>query len=105
MNKTFYVVIPLIYNAGKTGLVTKFMNLLSPSREITITQTDFQKSREELFKRVNQVTSTLGGMGLKSITLSTEELIELMYNSYNLDTASPIKIKSVDDLDLAQANQ
>jgi len=44
-------------------------------------------------------------MGLKTIVLNTEELVELMYNSYNLSTASPIKIKSVGDLDLAGTNE
>lgn len=56
-------------------------------------------------KRINQVAGAMGGMGLKSIQLNTEELVELMYNSYNLNTATPIKIKSVDDLDLSPANQ
>ncbi len=105
MNKTFYVVVPLTSAAGKTTLMTKFMNLLSPAREVSIKQTDFDRSREELMKRINQVAGAMGGMGLKSIQLNTEELVELMYNSYNLNTATPIKIKSVDDLDLSPANQ
>ncbi|OGE88101.1 MAG: hypothetical protein A3J07_02065 [Candidatus Doudnabacteria bacterium RIFCSPLOWO2_02_FULL_49_13] len=101
MNKTFYVIIPLIAGGGKTGFMSKIMNLLSPAREISVKQTDFDKSREELMKRVSQVAGAMGGMSLKSLVLSTEELVELMYNSYNLNTASPIKIKSIGDLDLS----
>ncbi len=101
MNKTFYVIVPLTTSAVKSGFMSKISNLLSPSREITLHESSFEVSREELSKRVNQVSSGLGGMGLKTIVLETEELVELMYNSYNLNTASPIKIKSVGDLDLA----
>ncbi len=100
MNKTFYIIIPLSTAAQKTGFLSKVSNLFSPAREITLHQSDFERNREELSKRIQQVSSSLAGMGLKTIGLATEELVELMYNSYNLDTASPIKIKSVDELDL-----
>ncbi len=103
MNKTFYIIVPLSTAAQKTGFFSKFSNLFSPAREITLHQSEFDRNREELSKRIQQVTSGLGGMGLKTIALATEELIELMYNSYNLDMASPIKIKSVDELDLRSA--
>lgn len=100
MNKTFYVVIPLTTAAMKTGFLSKFNNLFSPAAEISVHQSDFETAREELNKRVNQVSGGLASMGLKTIILNTEELVELMYNSYNLNTATPIKIKSIDDLDL-----
>jgi type IV secretory pathway VirB4 component len=103
MNKTFYVVIPLTTAAVQPGIMSKITGLFSPSRQISGHTQEFEKAREELSKRVNQVASSLGSMGLKTIVLSTEELVELMYNSYNLSTASPIKIKSIEDLDLAQS--
>ncbi|HEX9502784.1 MAG TPA: hypothetical protein VF974_00485 [Patescibacteria group bacterium] len=102
MNKTFYVIIPLGTGAVKKGFFEKFTNLFNPAKEISIKNRDFEKAREELLKRVNQVTTGLAQMGLKTIALNTEELIELVYNSYNLDTASPIKIKSIDELDIAR---
>ena len=104
MNKTFYIVIPLTTAAVKTGLISKVANLFSPASEISLKQRDFIKAREELSKRMSQVGSGLRGMGLKTIELTTEELLELMYNSYNLNTSSPIKIKSVEDLDLSDNN-
>ena len=64
---------------------------------------EFENAREELSKRVNQIVSGLSAMGLKTLVLSTEELIELMYNSYNLNTASAIRIKSVEDLDILRS--
>src|SRR3989344_2123772 len=103
MNKTFYVAIPLTTGAVKTGLLYKIGNLFNPAREITVEKRDFEKAREELNKRVNQVVSAMSSMGLKTIVLNTEELIELMYNSYNLNTASPIKIKSIEELELSNS--
>jgi hypothetical protein len=100
MNKTFYIIVPLSAAAQKTGFLGKITGLISPAREISSKKIDFENSREDLSKRVNQVASGLGSMGLKTIVLNTEELVELMYNSYNLNTSSPIKIKSVEDLDL-----
>lgn len=101
MSKTFYVIVPLTNSSVKVGFLTRLTNLLSPANEITLQQADFEKSRQELGQRVNQVIGGLSGMGLKCIALNTEELVELMYNSYNLNTASAIKIKSVAELDLA----
>ena len=34
-----------------------------------------------------EVASGLGGMGLRSMVLSTEELVELLYQSYNIDSS------------------
>lgn len=100
MNKTFYIIIPLTTGAVKSGFFSKITGLFSPGKQISSQKLGFESAREELLKRVNQVSSGLGSMGLKTIVLNTEELIELMYNSYNLNTASPIKIKSIEDLDL-----
>ena len=82
-------------------MLQKISNAFSPGRQISGKSQEFETGREELLKRVNQVMSGLGSMGLKTILLGTEELVELMYNSYNLDTASSIKIKSVEELGLS----
>ncbi len=100
MNKTFYVIVPLGTAAVQTGILQSISNLLNPAGRISTQNRDFEKSREELQKRTSQVVGGLAPMGLKTILLNTEELLELIYNSYNLDTASPIKIKSIDELDI-----
>jgi type IV secretory pathway VirB4 component len=102
MNKTFYITIPLGTGAIRSGVIEKLTNLFNPTREISVKSRDFEKAREELLRRVNQIMGGLSPMGLKTILLTTEELVELIYNSYNLDTASPIKIKSVEELGLAK---
>ena len=100
MNKTFYVVVPLSVAAAKQGLGSKLASLFNPTRTISLKNKEFERKREELYQRVNQVLGALGGMGMRTIVLNTEELIELIYNSYNFDAASPIKIKNIEELDL-----
>lgn len=100
MNKTFYVVVPYSTNKGKRGFLNKLGSLFNPAGAVSLEKTEFETNREELYKRVNQVTSLLTAMGLRALILTTEELVELMYNCYNFDAASAIKIQSVADLEM-----
>lgn len=103
MNKTFFVIVPLSAGATKQGLLQKLSNLLSPAGTISLHKQEFDKRREELMQRVNQITGALGGMGLRTLVLDTEELVELLYNSYNLEAASSIRIKNIEELELARS--
>lgn len=100
MNKTFYVVVAYSTAPIKEGFFRKFSSLINPVGTISVKEQDFERHREELYKRVGHVTAGLGSMSLRSIVLSTEELIELIYNSYNFDAASPIKIENIEELEL-----
>lgn len=106
MNKTFYVVIP--YTSGiaiQEGFVQKLGKILNPVSTLSSQKLAFETNRELLMQRVGQITGGLGGIGLRTIVLSTEELIEMLYNSYNLSNASGIKIKNIEELDLASENK
>lgn len=103
MNKTFYVVVP--YHSGvvtKQSFMSRVSRMINPVTGLSSKKLEFDTSREQLYQRVNQIVGGLGGMGLRSIVLSTEELIELLYNSYNLSSTTQIKIKSIEDLELSQ---
>jgi type IV secretory pathway VirB4 component len=105
MNKSFYILVP--YTSGvavQEDLMKKIGRIFNPVSTISSKKQEFGRNRDELMQRVNQLTSSLGSMGLRSVVLNTEELIELLYNSYNLSNASQIKIKDVEQLDLAQTN-
>jgi type IV secretory pathway VirB4 component len=104
MNKTFYVVVPYSVEAVKTGFLSRFSLLFNPAGNIKLRKEDFDKHREVLYQRVDQVSSELSGMGLRTLVLNTEELVELLYNSYNLSAASPIRIKSIDDLEMMHSD-
>jgi hypothetical protein len=105
MNKTFYVIVPFSTDVAKEGFMQKLSNLFNPAGTISLKQQDFENHREELFTRVGHVAAALNGMGLRTLTLSTEELVELLYNSYNLNSASSVRIKSIEDLDLARSDE
>ncbi len=105
MNKTFYVIVPFSKDAVASGVGDKMNSLLNPAGTISNKKTEFEDHREILHQRVGHISGTLNGMGLRNISLNTEELVELLYNSYNLDAASPIKIKSIDELDLARSDE
>lgn len=105
MNKTFYVIVPYSPFVTQEGIMQKITSLFNPVRSISLKKSEFEAHREALVQRVNQVTSSLGGMGLHTIILNTEELVELLYNSYNFDNASPIQIKKIDELDLVRTQE
>jgi len=81
MTESFYVVIP--YNpfmAKKTGLIDK---LLGKKDEAETKEEAFQELKNNLWQRVEFVVVGLQSMGIKSIPLKTEELVELFYKLYN----------------------
>ena len=91
MSKNFYVVVPFSAEAtGKQTLTGRLKRLLNPVSQIATTHADFLRSKMKLDERVNHVMAELGSIGLRSLTLNTEELIELLYQSYNLDSASSL---------------
>jgi hypothetical protein len=51
-------------------------------------------------QRAEQVLSRFSSLDLKSDILTTEQLIALMYNSYNPDTLESVRLKDVADLDI-----
>ena len=83
MSKYFYVVVPLGVSIIdlKSGFFGKFFSKSSaPANQQDL---DFEAKKNQLLQRVNQVSTLLGALGLKTIPLEREELIELLYTSYN----------------------
>jgi hypothetical protein len=105
MNKTFYVVVPYSPFVTREGLMQKISNLINPIKGISLKKQEFEAHKEALFQRVNQILGALNSMGLHTIILNTEELVELLYNSYNFDNASPIQIKKIEELDLIKPQE
>jgi len=101
MNKDFFVVVGHEPITLKTGLFGKVLRALNPANYIKQKEGEFQKNRKILHSRSEQISSSLGSLGLTSKTLTTEELIALMYNSYNPDTSESIKIQDIAAVDLS----
>ncbi len=84
MRKRFYVVIPYsVVEAKEEGLASKFQNLFRPAEVIRQSEKNFLKFKGLLDQRAARMEGLLNAVGLKSVRLNTQELIELFYNVYN----------------------
>lgn len=101
MRKFFYIVVPF-YPAenAKAGLLDKLFVGKTPGQSQTRRRELFETYKHQLSQRVDQVSAALAPTGVRLTQLDTEELIELMYNSYNPTTHSTTIIKDVDKVEL-----
>lgn len=84
MRKSFFVVIPYIppiLNQQK-GLA-KVLSFLNKKPQAAQGITDFEEERTQLEERVNVVEQGLTRVGLRVAQLGTEEVIELLYKTFN----------------------
>ncbi len=96
MNKRFYIVVS--YNPlsnKRKNFLTRVTEAFKPATLIRLKEERFQKRREELEMRVNSAMSGLQGMGLKSVVLDTQGIVEVLYNTYNPTTSSSEKMGDV----------
>jgi len=101
MSKFFYVVIPFhpVENV-KTGVFDRFFGSTSSQMAVMRRRELFDTYKNQLWQRVDHVSAGLSGTGVKAVPLKTEELIELLYNSYNPSTHNNTIIKDVDKIEL-----
>lgn len=107
MDKSFYIVVPY-YPSGDMAAIKKqakglFDSFFGGSKEpvvAKIDQTTYEKAKDEIKNRVDAVMSGLFQMGVKSQQLTTRELGELFYTSYNPDTAERQPIDGLNPEDL-----
>ncbi|MFA6304251.1 MAG: hypothetical protein WCV73_03995 [Patescibacteria group bacterium] len=99
MTKKFYVVVPYSGSSReKKKFWEMFLDLFAPARTISLSQKKFNRSREELFKRLDFVISGLSSIGLHAVPLDTQSLIELFYNTYNPEVADAQKMTNINKL-------
>lgn len=99
MNKNFYCIIAYNESIGSEsgGFFSSFFSR-GRAKAITQRQTNFDHHRALLEERVTSVSSNLNGMGLRAIKLTTEQIIELVYNSYNFESAPMIDASQLDNV-------
>ena len=91
MTKTFYVIVPYA-PSGNSEVVRSlgFGKKAGPVQESE--DTAFEEHRVQLEQRMSLAASGLAASGLRAIPLGTEEIIELLYRSFNLgDMENPIR--------------
>jgi len=99
MTKKFYVVVPYSgSNREKKKFWEMAMDAFSPTRAISLSQKKFNRSRDELMKRLDFVISGLSSIGLKAVPLDTQSLIELFYGTYNPEVVDAQKMVDVNKL-------
>lgn len=103
MNKRFYVIVP--YNPlsdKKKGFLSRLTETFSPTSLIKMKEDKFTRLRKELGRRVDSVISGLSSIGLNTIELDTQSLIELFYNTYNPVTAAHEHLAEVEKIRLEE---
>lgn len=84
MSKNFFVVIP--YTPSKLNFTKGITDLFTPgqtSRGATSNDTQFEEHRIQLEQRVGMVSEGLARIGVRTITLQKDDLVELYYHLYN----------------------
>jgi type IV secretory pathway VirB4 component len=101
MSKFFYVVVPFhpVENT-KSGLVDRLFGVGGSQMSIARRRELFDTYKNQLWQRLDHISAGLGGTGVKVTPLKTEELIELLYNSYNPSTHNNTIIKDIDKVEL-----
>ena len=99
MNKKFFVIVPYFPPALKqTASFWGKIKAVMAETEPVIDMTHFEEYRKELLQRAQGVASSLGALGLRAVQLTTQELIELYYQSYNPELAAREKLIPIAEL-------
>lgn len=92
MNKNFYVVIPYDMSISPATGTSFFARLFGggKTKEISNREQAFTDYRKQLDERVGSVANNLASSGMRVVRLNTDQLIELVYNSYNFGAGPAI---------------
>lgn len=101
MSKRFYVIVPFAPSQDQQrGFMDRLQALFIPATKVTLQRKKFLERRKQLMQRVDLVLSGLQGMGLNSLVLKTQNLIELYYESYNPDISEQQRLADMNKLDV-----
>jgi hypothetical protein len=86
MQKRFYLVLPYdpVTNKQK-NFFARLGEALSPTAASKLNQQQIADRVEQLSRRADMISGQLGSMGLSSVRLDTQALIQLYYEVYNPD--------------------
>lgn len=91
MDKKFFLVIP--YDPQSIRQRSFFDKLFHPQKTAPdISGAEFKHYREELLQRANVIMTGLAPLGIRSIPLDTQQLIELFYQTFNPEEGNREKL-------------
>lgn len=101
MDKNFYIIVPFspIENKDK-GFFSNMASMFNPKKNILEKHENFETYKSQLYQRVDHIIAALSGIGLRIAPLKTQELIELMFNSYNPEIYNAIDLKDASQLEI-----
>ena len=103
MSKRFYVVVPYAPGSDtQRSFMDRFQALFIPATRVTLQRSRFLERRKQLMQRVDLILGGLQGMGLNSVVLKTQNLIELYYESYNPDISEQQRLADINKMDVEQ---
>ncbi len=86
MSKQFYVIVPYDpLSNKKRGFFSRLGEVVNPAVTVKLKEERFAKRKYDLDQRVRQIESGLKSMGLETVRLDSQSLIELFYSTYNPD--------------------
>lgn len=92
MTKSFYVIVPYVSHLSAASAIS-FLSHSNASEKSAAAETSFEEDRAQLEQRLALVASGLSGTGVRAIPLGTEEVIELLYRSFNPgELENPIRL-------------
>jgi len=92
MTKSFYVVVSYAPHTT-TAHAMSFLRHDSASEKNTASSTSFEEDLAQLEQRLSLVAGGLSGTGVRAVPLGTEEIIELLYRSFNPgELENPIRL-------------
>lgn len=92
MTKSFYVIVPYAPHVT-TARATSFLKRGDSANKSATATTSFQEDVAQLEQRLALVAGGLGSTGVRAARLDTEEMIELLYRSFNPgELENPIRL-------------
>jgi len=92
MTKSFYIVVPYAPRTSAASAIS-FLRSQSAATKTAAAETSFEEDRAQLEQRLSLIVGGLAGTGVRAVPLGTEEIIELLYRSFNPgELENPIRL-------------
>ncbi len=92
MTKSFYIIVPYSPHAS-TAHTMNFLKRESDAVKNAEATTSFGESRAQLEQRMSLISGGLSRTGVRAVPLNTEEVVELLYRSFNPgELENPIRL-------------
>jgi len=103
MSKRFFVVVPYdpISNK-KRGFFTRFKEIISPVASLKLKESIFEDRKKDLMLRTDHLRGSLESIGLSTVILDTQSLIELYYSIYNPEVYESQKVTDLSKIQIEE---